>query len=107
MSQELGKIFKAVADPSRRKILEMLREKELSAGEIAAAFKMSKPAISNHLALLKEAGLASERREGQKIIYSLNEDSFLAAWDEFWAKFCGHKRRQVTRRKSQKATGGA
>jgi ArsR family transcriptional regulator len=64
--------FKALADPTRRKILEMLREKNLSAGEIADAFDMTKPSISHHLAILKNAELVLAERDGQNIIYSLN-----------------------------------
>jgi ArsR family transcriptional regulator len=64
--------FKALADPTRRKILEMLREKNLSAGEIADAFDMTKPSISHHLAILKNAELVFAERDGQNIIYSLN-----------------------------------
>ena len=64
--------FKALADPTRRKILEMLREKNLSAGDIADAFDMTKPSISHHLAILKNAELVFAERDGQNIIYSLN-----------------------------------
>lgn len=64
--------FKALNDPTRRQILEMLRAKDLSAGEIADAFSISKPSISHHLDLLKQAGLVEDRREGQYIYYSLN-----------------------------------
>jgi ArsR family transcriptional regulator len=91
MSGDLGKVFKAIADGTRRSILEHLREGDLSAGEIAAKFHLTKPAISHHLSVLKEAGLAVERREGQQIIYSLREDSIVEVWDGFMAKFCGHK----------------
>lgn len=96
---DLGKVFKAVADGTRREILAMLREGDLSAGEIAAKFSLTKPAISHHLSVLKEAGLAVERRAGQQIIYSLREDSVLEAWDGFLAKLCRHK---AERRESQK-----
>jgi DNA-binding transcriptional ArsR family regulator len=97
----VGKIFKAIADATRRKILDLLREGDLSAGEIAERFPISKPAVSHHLAVLKEAGLAAERREGQQIIYSLREDSMLEAWEGFLAKFCQKKveRREAQRRK--------
>ena len=96
---DIGKVFKAMADGTRRGILEMLRQGDLSAGEIAAAFSLTKPAISHHLSTLKEAGLAVERREGQQIIYSLREDSILEAWDGFMAKLCSHK---AEKRKVQK-----
>jgi ArsR family transcriptional regulator len=64
-------LFKALQDPTRRSILEMLRKRDLNAGEIAEAFRMSKPSISYHLDLLKQAHLVSSRREGQFILYSL------------------------------------
>jgi len=64
--------FKALADPTRRKILEMLNEKSLSAGDIAQAFDMTKPSISHHLNVLKNAELVSAERDGQNIIYSIN-----------------------------------
>jgi DNA-binding transcriptional ArsR family regulator len=96
---DLGKVFKAMADGTRRGILELLREGDLSAGEIASRFSVTKPAISHHLSTLKEAGLAVERREGQQIIYSLREDSIVEAIDGFLGKLCGHTR---SRRDEQK-----
>jgi DNA-binding transcriptional ArsR family regulator len=64
-------LFRALQDTTRRGILEMLRKRDLNAGEIAEAFRMSKPSISYHLDLLKQANLVSARREGQFIVYSL------------------------------------
>ena len=92
--KNLGKLFQAMADPTRRRILEMLRAGDLHAGAIAAAFDMSKPAISHHLSVLKEAGLATERRQGQQVIYSLQTDSIVEAWDGFMAKLCSKKRKR-------------
>ncbi|WP_078550474.1 autorepressor SdpR family transcription factor [Litchfieldia alkalitelluris] len=68
--------FKALSDPTRRKILDLLKEGDLTAGEIAENFNMSKPSISNHLNLLKHAGLIWDERRGQHIIYSLNTTVF-------------------------------
>jgi len=68
----LNHLFKALNDPTRREILEMLKKKDLTAGEIAEAFDISKPSISHHLDLLKQAGLVESVREGQFITYSLN-----------------------------------
>lgn len=68
----MNKLFKALNDATRRKILDMLKEKDLTAGEIAEAFQISKPSISHHLDLLKQAGLISSTREGQFIRYSLD-----------------------------------
>lgn len=65
-------VFKALNDPTRREILEMLKDKDLTAGEIAAQFHISKPSISHHLDLLKQAGLVESVKEGQFIYYSLN-----------------------------------
>ena len=65
--------FKALADPTRRQVLTLLRkEGELSAGELAEQFDMTKPTMSHHFAVLKDAGLVKSRREGQQIFYSLN-----------------------------------
>jgi len=68
----VNKIFKALKDPTRRKILELLKEKDLSAGEISRNFNISKPSISHHLDLLKQAGLVISEKKGQFMIYSLN-----------------------------------
>lgn len=65
-------IFKALADPTRREVLKLLRNREMTAGELAERFEMTKPSMSHHFALLKEADLISSRREGQTIWYGLN-----------------------------------
>ena len=67
-----GEGFKALADPMRRRILELLRDGDLTAGELAEHFDISKPSLSHHLATLKSAGLVSDERRGQNIVYSLN-----------------------------------
>jgi len=72
----LNDAFKALADPTRRKILDLLKEGDLSAGEIAEHFEMTKPSISNHLSLLKQAELVRDERRGQHIVYSLNTTVF-------------------------------
>jgi ArsR family transcriptional regulator, arsenate/arsenite/antimonite-responsive transcriptional repressor len=65
--------FKALADPSRRSILARLRQEgELTAGQLAEQFDMTKPTMSHHFAVLKDSGLVKSRRDGQQIIYSLN-----------------------------------
>lgn len=61
---------RAIAEPRRREILGHLRDEELSAGEIASRFDVTRPAISQHLTVLKDAGLVNERREGTRRIYS-------------------------------------
>jgi DNA-binding transcriptional ArsR family regulator len=65
-------LFKALNDQTRREILELLREKDLTAGEIADHFNISKPSISHHLDLLKQAELVESVKQGQFIVYSLN-----------------------------------
>lgn len=65
-------VFKALADPTRRRILRLLREGELSAGEIASHFDMSAPSVSHHLALLSNADMVRVRRDGAKLIYSID-----------------------------------
>ena len=64
--------FKALADPTRREILRLLRMGEMSAGELAERFDMTKPTMSHHFAVLKQADLITSRREAQTIWYSLN-----------------------------------
>jgi ArsR family transcriptional regulator len=64
--------FKALADPTRRSILAMLRHGEKTAGELAESFDMTKPSMSHHFAVLKEADLVTSRRESQQIWYALN-----------------------------------
>ena len=64
--------FKALNDPIRRKILELLKEKDMSAGEIADHFNITKPSISHHLDLLKQADLVVSIKQGQFVYYSLN-----------------------------------
>ena len=64
--------FKAIADPTRREILRLLRRREMTAGELAERFDMTKPTMSHHFAVLKEADLVTSRREGQTIWYGLN-----------------------------------
>ncbi|WP_405117162.1 autorepressor SdpR family transcription factor [Paenibacillus sp. FSL K6-1217] len=68
----MNESFKALADPTRRQILRLLREKDRTAGEIADFFNMTKPSISHHLNALKHAGLVQDERNGQFIVYSLD-----------------------------------
>ena len=72
----MGDGFKALADPTRRRILELLAQNELTAGEIAAQFDMTKPSVSHHLAILKSAGLVQDERRGQNIVYNVNMTVF-------------------------------
>ena len=68
----MNALFKALNDPTRREILEILKEGDLTAGDIADKFNISKPSISHHLDLLKQAELVNALKEGQFIYYSLN-----------------------------------
>lgn len=72
MAGKLNEVFKAIADPTRREILHLLRKQEMTAGDVSARFDMTRPTMSHHFAVLKAAGLVTSRREGQTIWYSLN-----------------------------------
>lgn len=72
----MGDVFKALSDPTRRKILELLQEQPLNAGEIADYFQITKPSISHHLVILKNSGLIIDERRGQNIIYSIDMTVF-------------------------------
>ena len=68
----MNPVFKALNDPTRREILELLQQRDMTAGEIVDHFTISGPSISHHLDLLKQAGLVTAEKEGQYIYYSLN-----------------------------------
>lgn len=94
--------FHAIGDGARRAILEQLKSGERSAGEIAAAFDISWPAISRHLRLLKEAELVTERRAGRTRLYTLNRPAikrifgtWVAAFDAMWVENLGHLKQLV------------
>lgn len=72
----MDKTYKALADPTRRQILALLRDKDRTAGDIAAEFPIAWASVSHHLAALKDAGLVLAVREGQYIRYSLNTTMF-------------------------------
>ena len=72
----MNDVFKALSDPTRREILQMLKGGNLNAGQIAASFDIGKPAVSHHLGILKAADLVQAERDGQNIIYSLNTTVF-------------------------------
>jgi len=83
----MNEAFKALADPTRREVLKLLRRGEMSAGALADHFGISKPSMSHHFAVLKAADLVAARRVGQQIYYALNttvvEDLLAAVWDLF------------------------
>src|SRR5580658_1765370 len=79
--------LRAIAEPRRREILRIVRDDELSAGEIATHFSISRPAVSQHVRVLLDAGLLRERREGTRRLYSLRPeglDELVAFLDDFW-----------------------
>ena len=83
----MNEVFRALADPTRREILRLLRQGEMSAGDVSKHFDMSKPSMSHHFAVLKSADLVTTRREGQLIYYMLNttvmQDLAAVLWDLF------------------------
>lgn len=84
---EVDQVARAIADPRRRQILSMVNEAELSAGQIAAGFDVSRPAVSQHLAVLREAGLLSERRQGTSRLYRARPEGLAGLrdfMDGFW-----------------------
>src|SRR6267154_1172929 len=82
--------LKAIAEPRRRRILTLVRDGELSAGEIAAQFDVTRPAVSQHLNVLKEAGLVSERRNGTRRLYRARPEG-LAELKAFLEGFCDQR----------------
>jgi len=97
-------VFRALADPTRRQILQDLRGRELMAGEIAARFPISGPSISRHLGLLKSAGLVRERRDANRVYYSLVEERLAVCVGNFLSAVCPEQ--AVLRRRRQKPTRG-
>lgn len=91
-------VFKALASPVRREILVHLRQGELAAGDIAARFDIAAPTISRHLAVLKGAGLVSERRESNRILYTAAQDEIAATLTAFLGAVCPTQ--QVQRRRN-------
>jgi len=81
-------VFRALADPTRRQILQDLRGGELAAGEIASRFPIKGPSVSRHLSILRAAGLVAERREANRIIYSLAEDRLALCVGGFLSAVC-------------------
>jgi len=83
----INQVFKALADPTRREILRLLGQGEKTAGDLADRFDLTKPSVSHHFAVLKEAGLIRSRRSGQQIYYSLDttvvQDVLARVWDLF------------------------
>jgi DNA-binding transcriptional ArsR family regulator len=97
--------LKAIAAPRRRQILNLVRDGELSAGEIAAHFDVTRPAVSQHLNVLKEAGLVSERRNGTRRLYRARPEGLAplkAFLEEFWDQRLVALKREAEREERKK-----
>ncbi len=99
--------IEAIADPTRRRIVELLADGERSAGEIAAQFETSRPGVSRHLRVLREYGLVQVRGDGQRRIYSLDAaplaelDSWLAHYRGFWTNRLDALDTEIRRRRKE------
>ena len=97
--------LKAIAAPHRRTILRLVADNELSAGEIAANFDLTRPAVSQHLGVLKEAGLVSERRNGTRRLYRARPEGLVELrtfLDEFWGDRLEALKREAEREERKK-----
>jgi DNA-binding transcriptional ArsR family regulator len=102
MDDDAG-VFKALADPTRRQILQDLQGGELTAGDIASRFTISAPSISRHLGVLKNAGLILERRDANRIYYTLVEERLAVCVGQFLSAVCPE---QIVLRQRRKKRGG-
>src|SRR6516165_4967244 len=97
--------LKAIAEPRRRAILRLVRDGELSAGEIASHFEVSRPAVSQHLTVLREAGLVEERRNGTRRLYRARPEGLAelrAFLDGFWGERLVALKREAEREERRK-----
>ena len=97
--------LKAISAPRRRRILVLVRDRELSAGEIAAHFDVSRPAVSQHLTVLREAGLVEERRNGTRRLYRARPEGLAelrAFLDGFWGERLVALKREAEREERRK-----
>jgi DNA-binding transcriptional ArsR family regulator len=97
--------LKAIAAPHRRQILSLVRDEELSAGEIAKNFEVTRPAVSQHLNVLKEAGLVSERRNGTRRLYRARPEGLVPLkqfLEEFWDPRLEALKREIEREEREK-----
>lgn len=88
MTDVFPDVFSALAHPTRRQILEDLRDGELSAGEIASRFHCSGPTISRHLGVLRQAGLVTDRRDANRVLYAVVEERLAMAVGRFLSAVC-------------------
>ena len=94
------RVFEALASPARREILQLLKDGERSAGDIAAQFDMTAPSVSRHLALLRSAELIAERRAGNRIYYRLESERLALVVGDFLSSVCPTQAVQRRRRRS-------
>src|SRR3989440_3377011 len=97
--------LKAIADPRRRRIMQLVWDAELSAGEIASPFDVTQPAVSQHLKVLKEAGLVNERRNGTRRLYRARPEGLAdlkAFLDDFWGDRLEALKREAEREEKKK-----
>ena len=98
MDDDADDVLRALAEPRRRAILRLVAQEELAAGEIAASFDVTRPAVSQHLTVLKQAGLLTERRDGTRRMYRARPeglDQLRRLLDEIWAGALDTARRLV------------
>ena len=88
MTDVVSDVFAALAHPTRRQILQDLKDGELTAGDIAARFHVTGPTISRHLGVLRQAGLVTERREANRIFYALVTDRLALSVGDFLSAVC-------------------
>ena len=103
--------FEALADPTRRRIVELLADGERSAGELAAEFPTSRPGVSRHLRVLREEGLVRAREEGRRRVYSLDPgplaelDAWLARYRSYWTNALAALDTEIRRRRRDDEEG--
>jgi DNA-binding transcriptional ArsR family regulator len=85
--RQVTKVFKALSDTTRQQILQLLEEKHRNVGEIVGNFNLSQPTISRHLSVLKEADLVIDQRQGQNVVYRLNQDTLASSMLQFFGRF--------------------
>jgi len=93
--------FAALGEPRRREILRLVSSRELSVGEIARRFDVTRPAISQHLRVLKEAGLVTERRDGTKRLYRSRPETIAQLWSESLRTLKAAAEREEQQRRSK------
>ncbi len=85
--RQMTKVFKALSDSTRQQILRLLEDQQRSVGDIVSNFELSQPTISRHLSVLKEAELVIDQRQGQNVIYRLNDEALAASMHQFFGQF--------------------